>query len=146
MRVSGKCWKVFWASIRALKHSNPTSESEWSIYLIILIFRFRLRVVFSLKNWTRLALLTFTQRIIHAQKQSKNGKIELKQSTAVANTIGQLIVVERKRMGLTQEELAQQAGIRRQWLGRWERGRALPTLENLEKIRRILNFLPVVSF
>ena len=101
-------------------------------------------VVFSLKNWTRLAPWTFTQRIIHAQKELKNDKIRPKQSTAAANTIGKLIVVERKRMGLTQEKLAQMRGIHRQWLGRWERGRALPTQDDLNKIRQILNSLTIV--
>jgi DNA-binding XRE family transcriptional regulator len=58
---------------------------------------------------------------------------------AAINTIGDLLVVHRKKAGLTQEQLAQISGIHRQWLGRWERGRALPDAANWSRLQKLLN-------
>jgi ribosome-binding protein aMBF1 (putative translation factor) len=94
-------------------------------------------------GWTGLALLTFTQRTIHVQKQPKIDKIWQKGAFLKTNTIGDMIVVERKRLSLTQEQLAQMTGIHRQWLGRWERNRLLPSTEEVEKLRQVLELCSV---
>ncbi|HMD54440.1 MAG TPA: helix-turn-helix transcriptional regulator [Phycisphaerae bacterium] len=49
-----------------------------------------------------------------------------KQFSASDKTVGDLIVAARKEVRLTPEKLAEISGIHRQWIGRWERNRALP--------------------
>jgi DNA-binding XRE family transcriptional regulator len=56
----------------------------------------------------------------------------------LAGTAAKMIRVARKQVGLTQEKLAQMAGIHRQWLGRWERGRALLTAAQWARLSVIL--------
>jgi len=51
---------------------------------------------------------------------------------------GDLLVAHRKAAGLTQEKAAELAGIHGQWLGRWERGRALPSPADWSKLRTVL--------
>jgi ribosome-binding protein aMBF1 (putative translation factor) len=90
-----------------------------------------------------LALLTFTQRTIHALRtDNPEQRRWSKRFSEPGNTIGNLIVAERTKMGMTQEQLAKKAGVHRQWLGRWERDRLLPLPSDLEKLRHILKFLP----
>ena len=55
-----------------------------------------------------------------------------------AGTLGSAIRAAREKAGLTQEELAAAAGLPRYWLGRWERGRALPTTDQRIKLTRVL--------
>lgn len=45
----------------------------------------------------------------------------------------------RKKAGLSQEALAEQLGISRQALGKWETGASLPTLDNLAQLAKIFN-------
>ena len=52
--------------------------------------------------------------------------------------IGQGIAARRKQMGLSQEELAQQIGITRQAVSRWESGAALPSVDNMIELSRAL--------
>ncbi len=44
----------------------------------------------------------------------------------------------RKRLGLTQEELAEQIGVSRQALAKWESGKTLPDIERAAALSRIL--------
>jgi transcriptional regulator with XRE-family HTH domain len=53
-------------------------------------------------------------------------------------TLGELLVDCRKKAGLKQRELASAVQISRKWLGRWERNRAVPTHEELDKLSRII--------
>lgn len=50
----------------------------------------------------------------------------------------QRIVKERKRLGLTQEELAAASGVERTHMGSIEQGRRRPTLTTLHKIAQAL--------
>jgi ribosome-binding protein aMBF1 (putative translation factor) len=90
-----------------------------------------------------LALLTFTQRKIHVLRPSKSAQLRwAKPISNTAKTIGDMIIVQRKQMGLTQEQLAEMAGVHRQWLGRWERDRLVPSQSDLQKLRQVLKFFP----
>ena len=51
--------------------------------------------------------------------------------------IGLIIKEERKKLDLTQEELAEKLGKLRQTIGSWERGDSYPTLEDLCKLSEI---------
>jgi DNA-binding transcriptional regulator YiaG len=75
-----------------------------------------------------LARLTFTQRSTEVPLSPQNQGLWRKNANqAQVQTAGELIVHARKCKGLTQRQLAAVSGIRRKWLGRWERDRALPT-------------------
>lgn len=52
--------------------------------------------------------------------------------------LGTKIQKHRKKLGLTQEELADKVGISRAYMGYVEQGRNSPSLEILEKISRVL--------
>ena len=47
-------------------------------------------------------------------------------------TLGQNLQAARKAKGLSQETLAEQIGVSRQALGKWEKDIALPGLDNLQ--------------
>ena len=55
-----------------------------------------------------------------------------------AGMLGSAIRAAREKEGLTQEELAAAVGLPRYWLGRWERGRALPTDSERLKLAQVL--------
>ena len=50
-------------------------------------------------------------------------------------TLGQNLQAARKAKGLSQETLAEQIGVSRQALGKWEKDTALPGLDNLQAAR-----------
>lgn len=52
--------------------------------------------------------------------------------------IGKGIAERRKQAGLSQEELARRLGLTRQAISRWESGAALPTVDNLVELARVL--------
>ena len=52
--------------------------------------------------------------------------------------IGKGIAARRKQAGLSQEELAKRLGLTRQAISRWESGAALPTVDNLVELARVL--------
>jgi len=56
----------------------------------------------------------------------------------IYRSIGNRIRVERKRLKLTQEELAEKANISSNFLGHIERGTKRPTLDTLKKIADVL--------
>ena len=56
----------------------------------------------------------------------------------ILSSIGREIVADRKAAGLTQQELADRAGIRQETLSRIESGKHAPTLKTLKKIDRVL--------
>lgn len=53
--------------------------------------------------------------------------------------IGDKILTERKKLELTQEELAERAGIAREQINRYEKGRIIPDMDTLFKIATALN-------
>ncbi|OFX61686.1 MAG: hypothetical protein A2046_04650 [Bacteroidetes bacterium GWA2_30_7] len=55
------------------------------------------------------------------------------------NLIGKNIRLLRKQMGITQEELAKKAGIKRSLIGSYEEGRAVPKMPVLQTIAHIFN-------
>ena len=86
-----------------------------------------------------LAHLTFTQRSIHAVLPIKEDIPKVgKPVHGKPQTLGELLVACRKAAGLTQKQLALASQIRRKWLGRWERDRALPSQEDLSRLAQIL--------
>ena len=52
--------------------------------------------------------------------------------------IGKRISTRRKKLGLTQEQLAEKAGVTAQAVSKWENGHNLPDIENLQAIANIL--------
>ena len=52
---------------------------------------------------------------------------------------GQKVREERKRLGLSQEELASRASVHRTYIGMIERAEKNITLENIEKVAKALN-------
>jgi transcriptional regulator with XRE-family HTH domain len=56
----------------------------------------------------------------------------------LAKSIGSRVREERTRVGLTQGELAERAGIHRENVNRMERGRHLPDLEVLVRVAAAL--------
>ena len=53
-------------------------------------------------------------------------------------TLGQNLQAARKAKGLSQENLAEQIGVSRQALGKWEKDTALPGLDNLQAAAQVL--------
>ena len=57
----------------------------------------------------------------------------------IAKTIGDRLRTYRNRVGLSQEELAEKAGVHPTYIGQLERGEKNATLESVEKVARALN-------
>ena len=57
-------------------------------------------------------------------------------------TLGQQIASARREKGMTQEMLAEQLGVTRQAVARWETGKALPGTANLFMLRELLGIPP----
>jgi uncharacterized protein YjbI with pentapeptide repeats len=55
-----------------------------------------------------------------------------------SNSVGNKIVAARKKMNLSQAELAQQISISPQAVGKWERGESMPDISTLNRIAEIL--------
>jgi len=62
----------------------------------------------------------------------------------IYRSMGNRIRVERKRLKLTQEELAEKANISANFLGHIERGTKRPTLDTLKKIVDVLQ-IPIAE-
>lgn len=54
-------------------------------------------------------------------------------------TLGEKIQAARKNKGFSQEALAEQVGVSRQALGKWEKDTALPSLDNLQALAAVLD-------
>jgi len=90
--------------------------------------------VFGALHWI------ITQRSIHVILAHK--PLDLRRGKPISTgTIGNAFRSARKQAGLAQEQLAEMADIHRQWLGRWERNRALPTEAQWAKLRGFLKLL-----
>jgi len=57
----------------------------------------------------------------------------------IASIVGERILAYRKKTGLTQEELAEKAGVHHTYIGQLERGEKNATLQTIEKIACALN-------
>lgn len=57
----------------------------------------------------------------------------------ILTKFGQKVREERKRIKISQEELADRAHVHRTYIGMIERGEKNITLENIEKVARALN-------
>ena len=57
-------------------------------------------------------------------------------------TIGSVLRAKREKLGISQEELGERAGVDRTYISILERGLKSPTLETLEKICSALHTLP----
>lgn len=55
------------------------------------------------------------------------------------NGLGEKIAAKRKDAGLTQEQFAEKLSVTRQSVGRWETGAAMPDIDKIPDIARILN-------
>ena len=53
--------------------------------------------------------------------------------------LGQYIAKRRKRMGLTQEELAEKVGVSKSAIAKWETNRGLPDRDNLKRLSVVVN-------
>ena len=62
----------------------------------------------------------------------------MRKNARLPKVLGRKIRKERKRIGLTQEEVADKVGISRVYVGYIEQGRHAPSLEVLEKIAKAL--------
>ena len=57
-------------------------------------------------------------------------------------TIGQTIAAQRRKLGLSQEQLGEKMGVTRQSISKWESDAALPELEKLIALSRLFQ-MPV---
>lgn len=64
----------------------------------------------------------------------------------LVNLVGERIRLIRKEINLTQEELAERAGLQNSYIGSVERGERNISIETLEKITHALDILPVDLF
>jgi len=60
----------------------------------------------------------------------------------VCKYFGQQVREHRARLGISQEELANRAGLHRTYVGGIERGERNPTLVNIAKLARVLGTTP----
>lgn len=60
----------------------------------------------------------------------------------LAKRLARHLLIERRRQGLSQERLAEQAGLHRTYVGDIERGAANASLETVEKIASALQLDP----
>ena len=51
-----------------------------------------------------------------------------------------IILAKRKQKNMTQEQLAEQLGVARQTISKWELGETLPDVENLKKMAILFEF------
>lgn len=58
-------------------------------------------------------------------------------------TIGQTIAAQRRKLGLSQEQLGEKMGVTRQSISKWESDAALPELENASRYAFQLPEIPV---
>ena len=86
-----------------------------------------------------LARLTFTQRTFEMPLPIKTEIVsQIKSLPTGTQTLSQLLVARRQVTGLTQKQLAGKLGIPRKWLGRWERGRAIPAQAQWSRLATVL--------
>ena len=60
-------------------------------------------------------------------------------SKAILKSFGKRVQLERVKRNLSQEELAEKAGVHRTYIGMIERAEKNITLQNIEKIAKALN-------
>ena len=60
-------------------------------------------------------------------------------SKAILKSFGKRVQAERTKQNLSQEELAEKAGVHRTYIGMIERAEKNITLQNIEKIAKALN-------
>lgn len=60
-------------------------------------------------------------------------------------TMGRELRARRRALGLTQAEVAEAAGTRPVMVGRWERGEAVPTVDEVIRLGEILDLDPTVA-
>ena len=53
-------------------------------------------------------------------------------------SLGERIKALRRRAGLSQEQVAEQVGVSRQAVAKWEAGQSAPSTENLRKLAQVL--------
>ena len=63
-------------------------------------------------------------------------------STALRMVVATNVRVIRNKIGLTQERLAEEAGLHRTYIGSIERGERNLSIDNIEKIARALDVSP----
>ena len=56
---------------------------------------------------------------------------------AYCDAAGEEVFLHRSLLGLTQAQLAQQIGVARRSVSRWESGRCLPSIVHLDKLRKM---------
>ena len=54
-------------------------------------------------------------------------------------TLGEKLKSARKRVGLTQEQLAEKLLVSRQAITKWEADKGMPDIENLKQLSKLLN-------
>lgn len=62
----------------------------------------------------------------------------MRKNAKLPKVVGSKVRRFRRKMGLTQEDVAYKVGISRAYMGYIEQGRNIPSLEVLEKIARVL--------
>lgn len=67
-------------------------------------------------------------------------------ATFAANAIGTALANSRKQANLTQDQVAEQTGLRRETVGRIERGLQSPNVDTVEKIASALGLHMEINF
>jgi transcriptional regulator with XRE-family HTH domain len=62
--------------------------------------------------------------------------------TASQIALGKAVKARREELGLTQEELASEAGLHQRWISNIERGWRNPSLRSLQRLARGLSIQP----
>lgn len=62
----------------------------------------------------------------------------MRKNAKLPKMLGKRVANQRKKLGMSQEYVADKAGISRVYMGYIEQGRNIPALETLQKIARVL--------
>ena len=94
-------------------------------------------LLLELAVWGGLIYL-FVLLIRALRKYLRDGKVN-PQTQVVRKSLGEVIKDHRTRCGITQEFVAEQLGVSRQAVSKWENGTSEPTTTNLLALAKLFN-------
>lgn len=111
------------------------SAQELSIIIPILIIRYGIPLVISL-----LLIIVLVLAIRRLRREERASKTPEK--VAERKTLGEVIASHRSDAHMTQEFVAQQLGVSRQAVSKWESGATEPSTTNLMALARLFEMEP----